>query len=312
MRTKRVVVTGATGMIAATLIDYLSQRGIEVFAICRPGSKKISNIIVNEYIHIIECDIDDLLSLNAKIKVKCDIFFHFGWDGTFANARDDAALQCRNIKDTLDAIELAYLLKCQKFIGAGSQAEYGITSSKLSSSITANPITGYGIAKYAAGKLGLIRCKQLNMKFNWARILSVYGPYDNNHTLIMSTIIKMVNNERVKFTKGEQEWDYTFSKDIAKAFYLIAENGMDGKTYILGTGVTRKLKEYIEIIGKEILPNQLLKFGEVPYNENQVMHLCANIEELENDTGFVPEYTFETGICETIDWYKTRCENEKN
>ena len=34
------------------------------------------------------------------------------------------------------------------------------------------------------------------------------------------------------------------------------------------------------------------------------MNLCADIESLNRDTGFVPEYTFEEGIKETIGWLK--------
>jgi nucleoside-diphosphate-sugar epimerase len=32
--------------------------------------------------------------------------------------------------------------------------------------------------------------------------------------------------------------------------------------------------------------------------------LAADISELTEDTGFVPDYTFEEGIKETVEWYK--------
>lgn len=34
------------------------------------------------------------------------------------------------------------------------------------------------------------------------------------------------------------------------------------------------------------------------------MYMCADIEKLTDDTGFVPEYDFDEGIRETIEWYK--------
>jgi nucleoside-diphosphate-sugar epimerase len=34
------------------------------------------------------------------------------------------------------------------------------------------------------------------------------------------------------------------------------------------------------------------------------MYLCADIDELTKDTGFVPEYSFEDGIKETVEWYR--------
>ena len=53
-----------------------------------------------------------------------------------------------------------------------------------------------------------------------------------------------------------------------------------------------------------ISPNAELGIGEIPYAPKQVMYLCADISELTVDTGFVPKYTFEEGIQETIEWYK--------
>jgi len=45
------------------------------------------------------------------------------------------------------------------------------------------------------------------------------------------------------------------------------------------------------------------EMGAIPYYPNQVMHLEADISNLTVDTGFVPEYSFEEGIRETISWY---------
>lgn len=301
---KKAVITGATGMIAATLIEYLIDKNIKVYAICRPNSKKINNIKIHPLVNIIECDLIELESVCNKILEPCDIFFHFAWNGTFGDARNDTYLQTYNIKYTLDAVSLAYKLNCKKFIGAGSQAEYGLVDGKIKGCSPTSPVTGYGIGKLTAGNLSRILCNQLGMEYNWTRILSVYGPYDNDYTLIMSTISKLLHGEKTAFTKGEQDWDYLFSKDISKAFYLIAKYGVNGKVYPLGSGTTRKLSDYIIVLRNLINPNAELFFGEIPYQENQVMYLCADISELTKDTGFLPEYSFEDGMKETIEWYR--------
>lgn len=300
----RVVITGATGMIAASLIEYLVEKEIKVYAICRPCSKKMNNIKVHPLVKVIECDIKDLSKASEFIPDSCDAFFHFAWNGTFGTSRDDVFLQTENIKYTLQAVQLAHKLNCKKFIGAGSQAEYGIVKGKLKGDTKTNPLTGYGIGKLSAGNFSRILCDQLGMEHVWTRILSVYGPYDNEYTLIMSTISKLIHGEKASFTKGEQDWDYLYSKDIARAFYLIAKNGVNGKTYPLGSGQTRKLRNYIECLRDCIDLNLNLSFGDIPYNDNQVMYLCADISELTEDTGFKPEYRFEDGIIETIEWYR--------
>ena len=40
------------------------------------------------------------------------------------------------------------------------------------------------------------------------RILSIYGPYDGDKTMVMSTIGKLLKGESPSCTKGEQMWDF--------------------------------------------------------------------------------------------------------
>ena len=51
--------------------------------------------------------------------------------------------------------------------------------------------------------------------------------------------------------------------------------------------------------------------GARPCPTGAVMNLCADIESLQRDTGFVPEYSFEKGIKETIDWLQSQAAGEK-
>ena len=90
----------------------------------------------------------------------------------------------------------------------------------------------------------------------------------------------------------------------ARAFVLAATKGKDGSIYPIGSGMVRPLKDYILDIKNAANPNAEVAFGEVDYYPGQVMYLCADIKELTKDTGFVPEYTFERGIKETVEWYK--------
>lgn len=301
---KRVVITGATGMIAVALTKYLVNKGIEVYAICRPNSTKMSNIIKSNNVKILECDISDLCSLKDKFSLQCDAFYHFGWAGTFGDSRNDVYLQNLNVKYTLDAVKLAHELGCKVFVGAGSQAEYGAKNEKITPDTTTNPENGYGIAKYTAGKLSRILAQQLGIKHIWTRILSVYGPNDNNFTMVMSSINKLLNGEKPSYTKGEQMWDYLYCDDAARAMYLMGEKGKNKATYCLGSSKVRPLKEYITLIRDNIDSTLPLGLGEVEYSPNQVMYLCADITNLTEDTGFVPNIDFESGIKNTINWVK--------
>lgn len=296
----KVVIMGAGSPLGRALIEELLKYDVEILAICRKESEHLRKIPKDKRIKTAECDLNELSEFNWESSY--DVFYHFAWASTAGNeARDNVALHAENIKYTIDAVELAYRLGCRRFIGAGSQAEYGRVNTRLSEEMPTNPESAYGMAKLCAGRMSRLRCEQLKMEHIWTRILSVYGPYDNEKTLVMSVMKLLLKGEHVSCTKGEQIWDFLYSKDAAKALWLLGEYGISGKTYVIGSGEGKKLKEYIECIRTFIKPMSSIGWGEIPYSEKQVMYLCGNIEELKKDTGFEIKYSFEDGIKEILE-----------
>jgi len=303
MTIRRAIVTGGTGMLAMALERLLGSEGVEVTLLVRPNSARMGQLAVSPGTSVIECDLKELHALEAG---RHDAFYHFGWEGTFGPARDDTALQCRNIQCTLDAVELAARLGCEVFVGAGSQAEYGRTEDVLTESTPCKPETCYGIAKLAAGRLSRAACGQRGMRHVWARILSVYGPGDNPQTMMMSCTRSLLQGERMSFTPGEQRWDYLYSGDAAQALYLMGMHGRDGAVYPLASGQPRTLREYI-CAARDVIDSSIeVGIGELPYPPGQVMRLEGDIGALVRDTGFAPTIAFEDGVNLTTNWLAER------
>ena len=301
----KAVVTGATGAVGMALLRELESRGVETLVLCRKGSRRNDRIPSSPYIKKAECSLSELCEFSVETGEKYDVFYHFAWEGTTGSSRNDMKLQNNNVKYALDALELASRLGCKTFVGAGSQAEYGRVEGKLTPKTPAFPENGYGIAKLCAGNMCRVAAEELGIRFVWARILSVYGPYDTENSMVMSTIIKLLGGEKPRFTAGEQIWDYMYSADAARALYLLGVTEGAKGTYCLGSGEPRQLREYITAIRDEVAPNAELGLGDVPYAKNQVMYLCADISKLEADTGFAPSVSFREGIHETAEWFKT-------
>ena len=169
-----------------------------------------------------------------------------------------------------------------------------------------HPTTPYGVSKLAAGKLSKLLCKELGIEWIWPRIFSVYGIYDKESTMVMTAIHQFLAEEETAFTPGEQEWDYLYSKDAGRAFYLIGEKGRDGSIYCVGSGKARRLYEYIYQIRDVANPKATPGIGKKSYGVQPVMHLCADISSLKNDTGFEPAYEFSSGIREMVRWMKEK------
>lgn len=300
---KRAIITGATGAVGMALIQELIGNDIEVLVLCREGSQRNERIPKSPLVTIKYCSLNQLSTVENDTNKKFDIFYHFAWEGTTGASRNDMYLQNQNVRYALDAVNAAYHFGCHTFIGSGSQAEYGRVEGKLRPDTPVFPENGYGIAKLCAGQMSKILAHQLKMKHIWIRILSVYGLYDGENSLVMYTIKKLLEGEVPEFTKGEQMWDYLYSGDAAKCFYRLASRGIDGKTYVLGSGQARPLADYILEIRDVVSPGAELGLGVKPYPDMQVMYLCADISELQKDTGWKAEMQFKDGISEI---YKAR------
>lgn len=304
---KNVVITGPTGVLGTALIKKMAEKHINSYVVCHPGSKRTKNILQNEYIHKVECDMSDIKDLPKLIGKSCDAFFHLAWLGTVdPKNRLNMHLQNTNVAYTLDAVDAARELGCNVFIGAGSQAEYGRIEGVIHPYSPTNPISGYGMAKLCAGQMTRFMCKTYGIRHIWARILSVYGCNESDVTLVSVVINALLDVKKPALTSGKQIWDYLHSDDAAEAFYRMAVDGQDGAVYVLGSGKTKRLCEFIKIIRDSIDPKLPLGLGELPYYKDQAMHLEADISTLTRDTGWLPQVDFEDGIKEIILYEKNK------
>jgi len=251
---------------------------------------------------IVEHELASIYQLSVLLEHDYDIMYHLAWANTGVGRDKDVLGQIENIKLSLDALELCSRIGCSTFVGAGSQAEYGPkTDGPIGRNSTEEPVTTYGICKSAAGKLVSYRGAELGIRCFWPRIFSIFGQYDRSSSLISHTVQCLKDNKTLQLTKGTQIWDYLYAADAAIALWLIGEKGIVGKKYCIGSGIGRPLHEYIDFIRSQIKSTSEIRFGDIPFDENSVMYLVADIEELMEDTGFSPDYTFERGIRDMLE-----------
>ncbi len=223
---KKIILTGASSFIGKAVTKKLLEKGCYVYAVVR-DRRNLADINGYSNLKIIECDMNDYVSLTEKIDEKCDVFYHFAWAGTSKAQIADKVIQESNIKNSLLALFAARMLGCENFIGVGSQAEYGICEGKITEEHTENPVTEYGRAKLAVKRMALEYGMTVGMNVIWTRIFSAYGIGDSRETMIMTSLRKMLNNEDVDLTACTQMWDYINVEDVANAY--IYKHGTFGR-----------------------------------------------------------------------------------
>lgn len=298
---KTAVITGATGAIGRALIKICIEEGYEVLAVVHRSSSRSKDLESIEHCHILKLDLAEYDKGIQEIGIQgielggFDLFFHLAWAAPFGEGRNDLGLQLDNVRYALEAVRFAKALGCSTFTGTGSQAEYGRVDGLLTPDTPAFPETGYGIAKLCAGQMTRLECEKLQMKHIWARVLSVYGPYDGEYTLISTAVRQMLNHEETAFTRCDQMWDYIYSDDAARAILLAANKGEHGCVFVIGNGEAQPLRNYIETIAEITSYTKPIGFGKRPYGDRQVMHLQADIGSLA-ELGYTKRVSFEEGI----------------
>ena len=257
----KVIVTGAAGFAGYSLIKALLDKGYDVYAILRPESKHNERFNgINGNLHTVELDCTDFDKIAEVIDGKCDVFYHLAWFG----ARDDFRGQNANIEYTLKALESAAQLGCKRFVGIGSQAEYGVCSASMLESLMPNPVNAYGAAKVAAMYLSKRRAEQLGVEWLWGRIFSLYGDYEPSGRMLPDLLRKLKLNQEVSLSCCEQNWDYLHVRDAAASIVAIGEKGHVGEIYNVANGDYMPLKMFVEK-AKDILDStSTIEYGNPP------------------------------------------------
>jgi UDP-glucose 4-epimerase len=284
------IVTGGTGVVGYALIKLLISKNIIVHLFVRDKQNIKCLEEFRDKLQVYEVPLREYG--NKLLNISADVFFHLAWEGTSKIDRQNEEIQLGNLRYIKHAVKMAKQFGCRKFIGIGSQAEFGHQTSPMGNHTIPNPHTYYGIAKLAAGYLSANYCKQENIDFNWVRIFSLFGICDNNETLIEYVLNQILSNSDVQINNPDTIWDYMFNEDAAEALYMIALRGKSGKTYSLGSGVGVKildiLKEILGVTGSKVMIYE----NSLHVQKDKISYLVADTKELENDVGYISPSTF--------------------
>ena len=209
----RILVTGAGGFVGAAACKAALAAGHDVVAVIRNGASRLAGIA--DAISIARVDLADTPAVAALLgSTRPDIVVHSAWEGV-GGALRSGDIQLDNIRTTVALADAAIGAGARKFVGIGSQAEYGRYDRKIVETDLPQPTMLYGAAKLAACHLTAQRCRDAGVGFAWLRLFSVYGAGDNSNWLIPSIAASLVRGKAPLCTAGTQKWDYLHIDDVA-------------------------------------------------------------------------------------------------
>lgn len=295
----RIVVAGAGGFVGAATVRELLSRGHSVAVLARDG--KVGSRL--EAIGVTKISVADGFPVDEITRAlsgfSADVFLSLAWNGV-ANFERNEQYQFANIEMYERLSRAALEAGTAHFVGIGSQAEYGPTEGIVGEDTALLPTTYYGCAKASAGLVSRATLLGSHTSFSWLRLFSIYGPGDAPHWMVQSIGKKLVRGEDAELTPGTQLWDYLYVDDAARAIADVAETASGVGFANLGSGQAFSLRSIVELMKQIVDSKSQLKFGSVPFREDQVMHLQADVTKISSMTGWRPLVPIEAGLEHTL------------
>jgi nucleoside-diphosphate-sugar epimerase len=321
---ERVLITGASGFVGYHLIEEALHNNLEVYAAVRKNSH--TDHLKHFDINYIDLDYKNPAALKQQLSdYKFDYIIHAAG---VTKARSDAEYNYINATYTYNLASAAVQVdgNLKKFVLIGSLAAIGPLKT-LNGIITDNtpptPVTAYGRSKLLAEE----QLKTIDgLTYTILRPTAVYGPRDTGIFIFFKQLVKGIEPY---IGNKQQKLSFIYVKDVAKAA-IKALHGGNNKTFNLSDGNFYSRYE-LGNITKEVLRLKTIKFH-LPVNfvkiiaaisekvsslsnkaailniekldELMAVNWSCDVERAQTELGFYPSYNLQSGLTETLNWYK--------
>jgi len=147
-----------------------------------------------------------------------------------------------------------------------------------------------------------------------------YGPYHFPEKLIPHVILNALDAKPLPiYGDGSQIRDWLYVEDHARALYKVVTEGVTGETYNIGGHNEKKNIEVVKTLctildelkpisdNPAFMSSSMINYSElitfVKDRPGHDMRYAIDATKIENELGWVPNESFETGIRKTVEWY---------
>ncbi|HLJ14402.1 MAG TPA: dTDP-glucose 4,6-dehydratase [Bryobacteraceae bacterium] len=314
----RVLVTGAAGFIGSCFVRLLlaEQPSSEVLnfdKLTYAGNlENLSSISLDPRYRFVHGDIcDGELVDRVFTEWKPDVVVHFA-----AESHVDRSIFSplpvveTNVRGTFTLLEAARAHRLSRFLHVSTDEVYGSLDPPLEAdeAFPLQPSSPYSASKAASDLLALSYVKTYRLPVIVTRASNNYGPYQFPEKLIPLMISNALEDVPLPvYGDGMQVRDWLFVEDHCRAILTLVEHGREGETYNIGGNrslpnleVVRKI---LEATGR---PENLIRY--VTDRPGHDRRYALSSEKLIRETGWQPLISFEDGLAQTVEWYRSNPE----
>jgi len=306
------LITGAGGFIGSHLTECLVELGFDVTAFVRYNSKNdwgwLEKSKYIKDIRVITGDIRDYDSVYSTMKGK-DIVFHLAaLIGIPYSYVSPLAYIKTNVEGTYNVLQAAKELEVEKIVHTSTSEIYGTAQSvPIAEKHSVNPQSPYSATKAGADFLALSFYRSFDLPVAIIRPFNTYGPRQSARAIVPTIITQIVDGKRkIKMGSLFPTRDLTYVKDMVDGFIKISESEKAvgevinvGSNFEISTGDLANLIAKIMNIKIEIETEKERQRPE----KSEVERLWADTKKAKELLNWVPQYTLEEGLKETVKWF---------
>jgi dTDP-glucose 4,6-dehydratase len=167
------------------------------------------------------------------------------------------------------------------------------------------PNSPYAASKAAAEHLVRAAHHTFGLDTVITRCGNNYGPRQFPEKFLPLILANVMNDEPIPvYGDGLNVRDWIYVEDHCRAILQVLENGRAGAVYNVGARNERRnievAKNVLDVLGK---PHSLLRFVKDRLGHDRRYAIDPTL--VENELGWRPRETWETGLRKTIEWYQT-------
>jgi nucleoside-diphosphate-sugar epimerase len=304
---ERILVTGGSGFVGASLVRSLLAEGHEVHLILRAASNTWRLREVEDRCRVHWADLRDEQAVRQTVAAsRPEVVYHLATHGAYPTQNDRAAILATNLLGTANLLSALAAYDYRAFVNAGSSSEYGHKPGPIRESDRLEPRTDYAVAKAAATLL----CQAEAYKgrpVTTVRIFSAYGPWEDSARLASYVMGCCLRGETPKVTTGKQPRDFIYVQDVLTLLKRAAHHsGVRGQVLHAGTGRRQRVRDMVETVLSVCGGGRLAaQFGAEPPRSGEPVSWVANIEQTTALTGWEPRYDLRAGVEQTWEWFRT-------
>lgn len=287
----KVLVTGASGFLGSWTVRALAAEGHTVTALVRNENPwRLEGVE----------GVDTVVAVPAQWPGKIErsrpeVVIALDWAGVAGDSRE-SEIQWSNVRRQLQLLKSAARAGSRRFVGLGSQAEYGPRDDVILESMATAPVTEYGRAKVAVFEQLKSFCEASSLEWGWARVFSAFGPLDNESTVLHRIADASIAGEPIRLSSGEQRWSYLCASDVGRALSTIARSYPTGIVNVGHPNAPRLRDTLEQFDGALDTPTQLV------FDPSIVgMSLRPDVSKL-GKLGWKPQEAVADGLRTTARW----------